>query len=407
MNGHVERRVGKPRIVRGKPVKPRITYTVRVFVDKAHGGPRRETHGTFAHEYEAKDELRRVLGVYRRSETDEPTTETMAELLERWMRDAATPNHRKTTLRSYRIAIDKHLVPELGQIPAAKLRPADVAAWQAQLLGTHKPKSVRDYRGVLSAALAWAVKLGDLPGNSVAAVDTPRLSDDRLSPPDLATMRRYVAALEATRYYVPVLLAAATGMRRGEVLALRWSDVDLATGEVQITRQLSQAGADVYFGPPKTKRGTRSLVLPAFAVAVLSQRRVLQANKARALGLRWSASWLICAKDDGALLKPDQLTHGLRAMYLRKKLEPIRFHMLRHAVASDLLQRERPDVVRDQLGHAHITTTLGIYGHLMPGAQASAAERYNEAWQAVSVEDGHRMDTDDGVVVEIGQGRQT
>ena len=404
MNGHVERRVGKPRLVRGKPAKPRVSYTVRVFVDRAHGGPRRECHGTYALEREATTKLADVLDAYLKGERREWSSETVAELLERFMRDYAA-QHRRTTLRHYRMTIDNHLTPVLGETPAAQLRPADVAAWQAQLLTSHAVKSVRGYRGVLSAAFNWAVKLGDLAANPVAAVDVPKLERPPVTPPGLAEMQRYVSALEATRYHVPVLLAAATGMRRGEVLALRWSDVDLATGAVHIARQLLQAGSEVYFGPPKTKKGVRDITLPAFAVAVLSERRLVQRNRAHVAGMKWSADWLVCAKDDGAVLKPDQLTHGLRAMYLRKKLEPIHFHMLRHAVASDLLQRERPDVVREQLGHADIQTTLGIYGHLLPGAQASAAGRYDEAWQKAldeaAAENGHQSDTEKAIVVSM------
>jgi integrase len=388
-----------------------------VRVPLAGGGSRRETTSWRGLQREAKadgDALLEALAAPVQS------SETVAELLERWMRDYCATEVAETTRHHYRQAIDHHIVNvvvrddvELGTICAADLTPDDVAEWQAFLLakGRHDgqglaPKSVRDYRGALGGAYAWAVALRSLPANPVTAVKAPRLPRAHVQPPGVAEVQAYLALLEGTRYHLPVVIAAATGMRRGEVLGLRWSDVDLAAGTVRVHEQVRQAGSEAKRAATKTAAGYREIpAAPPLVPVIAEAKRKAQAS-AMLAGLSWSDSAPVCRP-----MKPDDLTKGLRATLLRRHVAPLHMHALRHMVASEMLASGAGILeVQAQLGHKDSATTLGIYGHLLPGALSDAAKRYGQAWDAaakkLAASSQHCFDTESAAVVDLGAARE-
>jgi integrase len=302
------------------------------------------------------------------------TDETVAQLLERWLRDYATGSVEDTTLAHYRRHADFHIKPLLGDIPVAELTPADAAHWQADELTHQSAKSVRNYRGVLGGALSWAVKLGDLEKNVLAQVPAPRWNRRPVEPPPVGALQGYLEALEGSRYYLPALIAGGTGMRRGEVLGLEWRHVDLVEGVIHVRQNVRQVGSEVSVVPYlKTAAGRRDLPLPEFVAAHLRRARL----EAQAMIGKVRPNDRLCAA-----MKPDQLTHGLRAWYVRRDMRPVGMHMMRHAVASAMLASGVPMLeVQGFLGHKNVVTTLGTYGHLMPGALGGAAKRYGEAWE--------------------------
>lgn len=322
---------------------------------------------------EARADAKKLL---ERLNGPDPTEETVAELLERWLTDYAAGAVEDTTLAHYRRHAEHHIAPTLGEIRASELTPADVARWQADELSFQSPKSVRNYRGVLGGALRWAVKLGELPANVVEQVPAPRWTRRPVDPPRVESMQTYLTVLEGSRYYLPVLIAGGTGMRRGEVLGLEWRHLDLGAGTVSVRQNVRQVGSAVTVVPYlKTAAGRRDLPLPAFVSDALRQAYLA----ARARG-EAAPTDRVCAP-----MKPDALTHGLRAWYVRRQMRPVGMHLMRHAVASAMLAAGVPMLeVQAFLGHKDVVTTLSTYGHLVPGALGSAAERYGEAWEAAS-----------------------
>ena len=370
MTGSIQRRVS--------PITGRISYRVRVFVGKREGGSGWVNGGTYGRlKAEAEPALEALLKRMRGEDEACATGETVEQLLERFLRDAARPDKAENTVRSHEHAFT-HITPTLGDTEAADLTPAEVAAWQAaQIAAGCAPKSVRNYRGTLHACYAWALELGLVKANPVAAVRAPRLPERRTSAPSLATAQAYIAALAKTRLWPALMIGATTGMRRGEVLALRWQDVDLAAGDLRISRGLTGRNrATLKFGPPKTRAGRRTVPLPAACVAMLV---ALQAER-KALGM-WSPEALICCGRSGQPIIPDGFTSELHKRIRTHGLPPLNFHLLRHMVATELLRAgERMDVVAAHLGHAHVATTLGIYGHITEADRSAAAERLEGAW---------------------------
>jgi len=193
---------------------------------------------------------------------------------------------------------------------------------------------------------------------------------------------RLLAAIKHTRIYWPVLLALSTGMRRGEVFALRWKNVDLARGHLSVVESLEHTKDGIRFKSPKTDR-SRVVTLPAFAIGELRRLKKQQAEELLALGVRQTPDTLVCARADGLPLQPQSLTHQFICLICRiPEMPRIRFHDLRHSHATQLLQAGvHPKIAQERLGHATITTTLDLYSHVTDTMQSEAATRLDAAFQ--------------------------
>ena len=172
------------------------------------------------------------------------------------------------------------------------------------------------------------------------------------------------------------MLALSTGMRRGEVFALRWKNVDLERGSLRVMESLEQTKAGIRFKAPKTDK-TRAITIPAFAVDELRRLKRQQAEELLMLGIRQSGETLVAPVPMGLPLQPQSLTHQFTRIIARVKgLPRVRFHDLRHSHATQLLLAGvHPKVAQERLGHATITTTLDLYSHVTETMQSNAAER--------------------------------
>jgi integrase len=195
---------------------------------------------------------------------------------------------------------------------------------------------------------------------------------------DSAQTAALLAAAEHSFAYVPIVLAVATGVRRGEVLGLRWADVDLerATASIaSIAQTLEETDrGGLAFKPPKTERSRRLIALPAIAIDVLRRHRARQAEERLRAGRDWIDNGLVCCDALGRPLSPRRVTKAFRQLRRSLGLDGARFHDLRHGYASMLLALgTHPKVVQEALGHSSVSITLDIYSHLMPGMQRDAA----------------------------------
>ena len=194
---------------------------------------------------------------------------------------------------------------------------------------------------------------------------------------------RLLDAIRRHRVYWPVLIALATGASRGEILALRWRNVDLDRGTARVVESLEQTKAGIRFKAPKTDRA-RVVTLPAFAVEELRRLKRDQAERLLALGVRQSGDTLVCAREDGEPMLPTSLTHEFAKVAGRVDGVPrVRFHDLRHSHATQLLLAGvHPKVAQERLGHASITTTLDLYSHVTATMQEDAAAKLDSAFRS-------------------------
>jgi integrase len=222
-----------------------------------------------------------------------------------------------------------------------------------------------------------------LPYNPADAVDPPKVERGTMSTYDLAQTAELIESIRDTRMLVPVILAVLCGLRRGEVAALRWRHVDLVTGQLAVQENAEQTRAGVRYKPPKSGRA-RTVALSATVVAELRAHRTRQAEELLQLGKRLTDDDFILAQPDGLPLRPHSLgQEWVRFLARTPALPRIRFHDLRHAHVTHVLANGvHPKVASERLGHSKVGITLDLYSHVMPGMQAEAAMRVDDALQA-------------------------
>ena len=409
MRGHVEKRYSTKNVERWRAV---------LYVPKKDGGPRREVVGTFDKEgiaYDAIDARKRTI-----LEGRDPALErlTVSELMQRYLAHKQS-KVRPSTLQRYRHDVEERIVPEMGDRLAANVRPADVDAFLARMrlegrldkqAGGLGPKSANNLRGVLHGAYKWGARGGLVPKNPVADTDPAPLPERHHAAVKLDGIGTMLAFMRGRRLEGAVILAASLGLRRGEALAVRWADIDLAAGSVRVHRQfyrLKGKGQKVQAGPPKGGKEA-TLPLPAPATALLADLRRERIAAAQSAGQRWSEERLVTSRRDGSPVPPDQAGGEFRALMVRAGLPGLHFHLLRHAFATELIHRQGVDVkaVQMMLRHAQPSTTVDMYVSGDYEQQVAAAEALAGAWEAHSVTSRHLSDTFSGEIVSIGAARR-
>ena len=236
------------------------------------------------------------------------------------------------------------------------------------------PRSVHYMHRLLRQSLAQAVRWQILARNPCDAVKPPRVERRKSVTLSADQAAQLLGALTHSRVYWPTLIALATGMRRGEISALRWQHVDLDRGTLQVVETIEQTKTSLRFKPPKNGK-TRAITLPAFAVAELRRWRMEQAQELLRLGVRQTSATLVCGQADGQVRSPHDLTNQFRRfLHQMKDLPQVRFHDLRHSHATQLLTSGvHPKIAQERLGHSSISITLDLYSHAVESLQDKAA----------------------------------
>lgn len=305
-------------------------------------------------------------------------------LLEEWL-PVTQSTIRSTTYASYTTHVKKHIVPTLGQVKLQKLTPVMINGLYAQLLkdgkvcgsGGLSANSVRRVHATLHRALGDAVRWDRLSRNPCDAADPPRLGVDWEEKTQAWTnleLRKFLETAKQERLYPLWLTLAMTGLRRGEALALRWTDVDLERARLSVRRSLVPINGTVEVHEPKTNRGRRLVALDPFTVSVLKVWNCRQKEEHLESGPAWTDSGLVFTRPDGDLIHPERVSKAFRAIVKKTGLTQIHLHDLRHTHATlALAAGVHPKVVSDRLGHATVAITLDIYSHAIPALSEEAA----------------------------------
>ena len=304
-------------------------------------------------------------------------TITVSEYLDRWMKDSVRGTVRLSTVERHEINVRVHINPALGQVKLKSLTPAHVRALHREKLDSgSSPATVRKIHSTLHKALAQAVADGLIPRNA-ADVKAPRPAPDEMRPLSEAEARTFLEAASDERFEALYVLAITTGLRRGELLGLRWDDADLEKGTLRVGRALVREGGRYTLGDTKTKRGRRQVNLTPRTVNALKAHRKRQLEERVSLAGLYEDQGLIFATSAGTPIQPENLVkRSFKPLLKKTGLPEIRFHDLRHTCATLLLGRGvHPKIVQELLGHATIAMTLDTYSHYLPsmGDQASGA----------------------------------
>ena len=302
--------------------------------------------------------------------------DTVAAWLETWLA-TVKPTLRPRTWIRYRELCRVHLIPAIGRLRLGRLQPAHLETlYAAQLAAGSSPTTVHHVHMVLHRALGAAVRQGRVNRNVAQLVTPPRRAQGEMQVLDAAEARHLceVAAGDAAHGVLPIL-AVTTGMRQGELLALRWRDVDLEAGSLAVSGTLQRVpNVGLARDEPKTLRSRRQVRLTPTAIAALKRQQAAQAADRLVAGDRWVGDWVF-AGPFGAPLNAWAVRRHFTALLKRAGLPPIRFHDLRHTAATLLLgQGVHPKVVADLLGHATVAMTLDRYSHVALAMHQQAAD---------------------------------
>ena len=311
-----------------------------------------------------------------------PGKTTVADFLERWLKDYQ-PNLSPRGFERYGSIIRGHLLPGLGSIPLTQLRPEHLQRYYTGKLDDGlSAGSVRYHHAVLHVALKTALKWGLLPRNPADAVTPGKVHTREMQTWDESDVPRFLElqAVRDTPYYELFYLALFTGMRRSELLALRWCDMDLLLCQVYVNRGLHQLKDGSYiFTEPKSAKSRRTIALPPSAAVVLREYKGKQEVTKAMLGVSLRDDDLVFSGLDGMPLRPNTVTRAWKTLAARAGLKAIRLHDARHTHASIMLKQGiHPKIVQERLGHSSIQITLDTYSHVAPGLQEAAAARFDE-----------------------------
>jgi integrase len=361
---------------------------------------------------EVKEKLAEALEQARKGIYIKPNKQTFGEWLEVWLKEYSKPVIRPTTYDSYESLIRRHIQPGLGNIILKDLQPSQIQKFYNQKLtenpidrrsaktkqkqakkAKQSPKTAQKQPETLSArtvhymhilisqALEQALKEGKISRNPAKATKPPKVEKKtaRFLTPEQLTA--FLDSIATDRWYPAFLVDLNSGMRLGELCALKWANVDLEKGLVMVQEAVSRiksgAGWRLYFHQPKSKQGLRSIPLPAQAVEVLKKLKARQAAEELKLKItgEYHNDGFVFTWEDGRMVEPNYLSKHFLKLIRAHRLS-VNFHGLRHSYASALLKADvHPKVVQELLGDSTISVVLDTYSHVLPGLKERAASK--------------------------------
>ena len=353
----------------------------RYTVQTSTGTERRSVYGRSYKEAERR--LAVAMGDAARGIVYDDENQTVGKYMIRWLSDSAKHAVKATSYRAYESQIRNHIVPALGKIKLSRLTPAHLQAlYAAKLREGMKPASVRQIHAILHKALEQAVRFNLIPANPASKVDPPKVRQEEITPltAEQASKLLDVIRDERDRFEALYVLALTTGLRIGELLGLKWSDIDLDARRLRVSRQLQCSEGGLIFTEPKAA-SRRTVDLPASTVEALKRHRKRQVEETLKAGGAYQDNDLVFAGDLGGPIGPEKVTQrAFKPLLKRAGLPEIRFHDLRHTFATLLLARGvHPTYVQRALGHASVKITLDRYSHWMPSMGRATAEAIDAA----------------------------
>ncbi len=302
---------------------------------------------------------------------------TLAKFMDEWL-ISVEPTIRFNTFKQYSQTAQLHILPVLGQLKLRDLKPEKIQQLYNQMVKTGiSLRTVQLVHSVLHRCLVHAVKLGVISRNPDDATTPPKPKPSEMNFFDETQIQQFLitARTKNVRFFALYHLAVATGMRQGELLGLKWSDLDWEQCLLQVQRQLTiKKGGGFKFTAPKTKAGTRRLNLGESSLRALKDHRQKQYLEMQAAGDEWQDNDIIFPSSIGTPFNRDNLRKRFKRIVKDAGLPAIRFHDLRHTAATLMLNNGIPViVVSRRLGHARPSITLDIYGHLIPDKQKEVA----------------------------------
>jgi len=350
--------------------------------------------------FDTRDEcvawIRKTQTQVERGMTYSKANVTLGDFIQKWLefhKTTVAPN----TAVQYKQLTNNYILPEIGKI---KLRDLSLSIIEAHYMALQKnglgASTVRYVHAILRKCLNDAVRRGYIGYNPTLGTILPRIEDKEMVFLDESEILQFLITIQESPYNALYTLAIKTGMRKGELLALKWADLNWQNGTLRVQRQVQRIkGQGLVFRPPKTRAGRRTVQLGQKTLEILRQQYQECKQLANIAGEDWKEHGLIFPSVVGTPLDGENVTKDFKAQLKKAGVKKIRFHDLRHTAASLLLNNGIPViVVSKMLGHAKTSTTLNIYGHLMPTMQEQAAQVMDEIVNLIPVNFGEILDSE-------------
>ncbi|SHF75840.1 Site-specific recombinase XerD [Desulfofundulus australicus DSM 11792] len=344
-------------------------------------------------EAQSKREAEKLLDLFAaevlRGQYVEPSKLTFGQFVERWLRDYAEPNLAPKTVHRYRQMLETRILPAMGHLKIEQIKPLHLMEFYKNLQedgiredgkpGGLSERTILHHHRLISAILQDAVEWQVIPSNPASRVKPPRVKKQQAASYDETQFAALMEALEQEplKYRVMVVLAVASGLRRGELMALEWKDIDFQKGTLEVRRAAQYLpGRGQFTKEPKTEESRRVVTLPPSVMSLLKEYKRHQAQERLKVGDLWQGSDRLFTTWDGRPMHIDTISKWFPAFLKRHNLPPLPFHGLRHTHASLLIgQGVHAKTISARLGHSNISTTMDIYGHALKSADREAAEK--------------------------------
>jgi integrase len=362
-------------------------WAASITVETAQGRKRKYFYGKTRKEVQEK--LAAALHDRQQGTFIAAPTQTVEQYLADWLENSQRRSVKPRTYERYEEVVRLHIVPVLGKHQLQKLSAQHLRAFYTKKLDEGlSPTTVTHFHNVLHKALKDAERWGLVARNVCKLVSPPRRVRYEIKPLTIEQVHSLLEAAKGHSMEALFNLALATGMRRGELMGLKWQDIDMTKGTLQVRRILSRVpsklpGKGYVESEPKTQKSRRNIVIASFALEALKQHRVRQLEAKVKAGPAWEDHDYVFCTSVGTHLNPTRDILGQLKLLLKKAgLPNLRFHDLRHSAATLLLSvGVHPKVVQEILGHSQISMTLDVYSHVLPTMQQEAMNKLNDAMQ--------------------------
>jgi integrase len=328
---------------------------------------------------QAEAELRKMI-----ADLENGSVITMSSLkLSSWMGtwlSTYLPNIEQTTRDGYQEKIDNYIIPALGHIPLKAIKTNDIQIWINGLIGRKlSPKTIRNAYNNLNAALEKAVVLRMIPYNPCKGTVLPKLQKYQAQVFNTTDIQQALAAADSLSIYLIILLGATVGLRRGEMAALQWKDINFSASTVSISQNRVHTKNSVVQKAPKSQAGNRTIKVGTDVITALSEAKAAYDDAVLNNPGFKNLGYVLC-KENGDPFHPDSITQKWERFITRQQLPQIRLHDLRHSNATALIAAGvSAKVVQHRLGHANVSITLNTYTHVLPSMDEEAAEKLDNA----------------------------
>lgn len=369
---------------------------ITIDYDPSTGKPKRQTfYGKTPEEVNeklTKARYEQQIGAYL-----EPTKVTLGQWIDIWLNNYKSIKVEKTTLGNYYTMIETYIKPQIGKIQLRQLQPSNLQRYynylqekgRAKGSGGLSPRMVRYIHSIIHAALDQAMKEGLIIRNPAEATELPKMKKADVEPLTIEEVNRFIETIKTDRLFPAFCLALKTGLRRGEILGLRWQDIDFKGKKLHVRQTLVEARepgeekkVTLLFKPPKTEKSKRTIPLTDDIIKLLKAHKAKQNEDKLFFGKKYHDNGLVFCSEDGKPIWPRNFLRRFTNLQKKAGIEHHRLHDLRHTFATLLLaEGEELRNVQELLGHERISTTADIYTKVLEESKRKAVSKLDSLIQ--------------------------